>query len=77
VDLADFRQPGDPLDGVALALVDGLDGMREDAEIVGGGDADPRVTMIDAERRVRGVGISRVQRSSTGRMSESFLIASA
>jgi hypothetical protein len=77
VDLADFRQPGDPLDGVALALVDGLDRMREDAEIVGRGDTNARVAMINAERGVRGVGISRVQRSSTGRMSESFLIASA
>ena len=35
--------------------------MREDAEIVGRGNADACVTMIDAERGVRGVNVFGVQ----------------
>jgi hypothetical protein len=37
--------------------------MREDAEVVGGRDADPRVAMIDAERRVRRVCVSSVHKA--------------
>lgn len=54
MDATELRQPGDAFDGIALANIDGLDGMSEDAEIVGGGDSDARVTVIDAERGVRG-----------------------
>jgi hypothetical protein len=35
-------------------LVDGLDRMREDAEVVGRGNTDAGIAMIDAERGVRG-----------------------
>lgn len=55
VDLSDFYKPGDPLDGIAFALVDGFHRVRKDAEVVGRGDADPRIAMIDAERGMRGV----------------------
>ncbi|WP_325099598.1 hypothetical protein [Luteolibacter yonseiensis] len=41
---------GDPFDGIAFGLVDGFDRMGEDAEVVGGGDADAGVAMIDAQR---------------------------
>jgi hypothetical protein len=54
VDPADFREAGDALDGVALGLVDGFHRVREDAEVIGGGDADAGVAVIDAQRGVRG-----------------------
>ncbi|MEO8614503.1 MAG: hypothetical protein ABI600_05130 [Luteolibacter sp.] len=44
----------DALDGISLALIDGLDRMREDAEIVRRSDTDAGVAMIDAECGVRG-----------------------
>ncbi|MEO7097813.1 MAG: hypothetical protein ABI162_00515 [Luteolibacter sp.] len=45
---------GDALDGVAFALIDGLDGMRENPEIVRRGDADAGVAMINSECRMWG-----------------------
>jgi hypothetical protein len=45
---------GDAFDGVALALVDGFDWVREDAEIICGGDADACVAVVDAEGGMRG-----------------------
>jgi hypothetical protein len=33
-------------------LIDGFHRVGEDAKVIGRGDADARVTMIDAERRV-------------------------
>jgi hypothetical protein len=50
--LADLDEAGDALDGVALALVDGFYRVGEDAEVIGRSDADARVPMVDAERRV-------------------------
>ena len=46
----------DALDGIGFRAVDRFHRMGEDAEVIGGGDADAGVTMIDAERGVRGVG---------------------
>jgi hypothetical protein len=77
VNLADFHEAGDALDGVAFALIDGFHRVGEDPKVIGRGDADAGVTVIDAERRVGRVGMLRVQRSSTGRISESFLMESA
>jgi hypothetical protein len=45
-------------------LVDGLNRVGEDAEFIGGGDADTGVTVVDAERRVRSVydpGVDRLK----------------
>ena len=53
VNLANFHEAGDALDGVALALIDGFHRVGKNAKVIGRGDADARVTMIDAERRVR------------------------
>ena len=49
VDLANFRQSGDPLDRIAFTHIDGFDGVREDAKVIRGGDADAGVAMVDAE----------------------------
>lgn len=46
---------GDPPDGVALGLVNCFDRMGEDAEVVGRGDANSRIAMIDAECGMRGI----------------------
>ncbi|MGL4400125.1 MAG: hypothetical protein ACRCXD_09680 [Luteolibacter sp.] len=54
--LPDFREASNALDGISLALVDGLDRVGEDAEFISSSDADPGVTVVDAERRVRRVG---------------------
>jgi hypothetical protein len=54
VDPADFREAGDAFDGVTLAYIDGLDRIRENAEVIGRGDADAGVTVVDAEGGVRG-----------------------
>jgi hypothetical protein len=46
---------GDAFDGVAFALPNRLDRVRQDAEIIGGGDADAGIAVIDAKSRMRGV----------------------
>jgi hypothetical protein len=50
VDFTHFHETGDAFDRIALALIDRLDRMRKNAEIIGRGNADASVTMIDAER---------------------------
>ena len=47
-------QKCDSLDRIALADIDGLDRVREDAEVISRGDADSCITMVDAERGMRG-----------------------
>jgi hypothetical protein len=49
-----FRQKTDPLDRITLGDVDGLNWMAKDAEVVGSGDTDAGIAMIDAKRRMRG-----------------------
>lgn len=44
-----FGKPGDALDGIRLRTVDGFHGMGEDAEVIGRGNADPGIAMIDAK----------------------------
>ena len=56
VDAAQFRETRDALDGLGFRAIDGFHWMGEDAEIIGGGDADAGIAMIDAERGMRGVG---------------------
>lgn len=51
--------------------------MGENAVVVGRSNPDPGVAMINAERGVGKVVGIRVQSSSAGRRSESFLIESA
>ncbi len=46
----------DTLDGIGFRAVDRFHRMREDAEVIGGSDADAGVTMIDAKRGMREVG---------------------
>jgi len=36
-------------------LIDRLNGVRENAEIIGRCNSDPCITMVDAERRMRGM----------------------
>jgi hypothetical protein len=52
---------GDAFDGVTLALIDRLNRVRKDPEVIGGGDADAGIAVIDAKCRVRGVAELRVQ----------------
>lgn len=77
LDFAQFHQTRDASDGFTFALIDSLDWMGENAEIIRRGDTDPGISMVDAERRMRGVLWKRFQSSSFGRRSDSFLIASA
>lgn len=56
MDLAEFREAGDALDGIDFALVDGFNRVREDAEVIGGGDSDAGVAVVDAKGGVGGVG---------------------
>ena len=53
---ADFCELGNTLDRGVLAQMDGFNRMGKDAEVVGGGDADADIAIVDAERGVRGVG---------------------
>jgi len=53
-DFPQINELGDALDGVALGLMDGLNRMREDAEVIGRSDADAGLAMVDAEGGMRG-----------------------
>ena len=46
--MAQLYQAGNALDGAALALIDGLDWVRENTKVIGRGHADPRIAVIDA-----------------------------
>ena len=47
-DVPQLHQAGDALDGDAFTLIDGLDRVRENAEVIGRSYADPCIAVIDA-----------------------------
>ncbi len=53
------HQLGDSLDGFRPTQVDGFHGVRENPKIIGRGDADARVAVVDAKRWMCRIGVGR------------------